>query len=53
LALSLLITHFGFFTVTQKHLDEDWVKSKYIKVNLTPKFTEQKMKEFVDILGKF
>ena len=44
---------FGFFTVTQKHLDEDWVKSKYIKVNLTPKFTEQKMKEFVDILGKF
>ena len=44
---------FGFFTVTQKHLDEDWVKSKYIKVNLTPKFTKQKMKEFVDILGKF
>ena len=43
----------GFYTVTQKHLDEDWVKSNYIKVNLTPKFTEQKMKEFVDILSKF
>ena len=43
----------GFYTVTQKHLNEDWVKSNYIKVNLTPKFTEQKMKEFVDILSKF
>jgi serine palmitoyltransferase len=43
----------GFYTVTQKHLNEDWVKSNYIKVNLTPKFTEQKMKEFVNLLSKF
>ena len=27
-------------------------KSNYIKVNLISKFTEQKMKEFVDILSK-
>ncbi len=43
----------GFYTVIQKHVKEDWVQSKYIKVNLTKKFTEEKMKEFVDILGKF
>ena len=43
----------GFYTVIQKHVKEDWVKSNYIKVNLTKKFTEEKMKEFVDILGKF
>ena len=41
-----------FYVCTQHHLEEDWCKNNYVRVNLSKNFTEERMKEFANVLSQ-
>ena len=43
----------GFFAVIQKHLDEDWCQTKFVKICIGKTLTEEKMREVIDVLAAF
>lgn len=42
----------GFFSSTQKHLEEDWCKTDYVRVTISNNFTNEKMEEFMNVISQ-